>query len=465
MSALATIPASRLGRRHLPGCRARRGTVLVATMWILVVLTGMVLTLSGAMRIEAACSANYLARQQAAAVESGAVQYVLAHLEGLAGQVPSATDMPCQAVPVGDGAFWVIRADRANGARETYGLVDEASKANLNTASGEMLALLPEMTPDVAAAILDWRDADGELSVGGAESEYYLLLPRPYECKNAPFETVEELLLVKQVDAALLFGEDANRSGWLDPNEDDGDDTDPPDNRDGRLDAGIHSLVTVYSYEMNVSASGGERVNVNQASNRQLSDVLGESLSGDRLRDVLNRTRLGRPFQNVLDFYFRTGMTMEEFEPLADRLTTVAQQRLPGLINVNTAPPTVLKCLPGLEEADAAALVEARSGRDAATGSIAWVVGALPQAKAVGVASSITVRSHQFSADIVSVAGNGRAFRRCRIVVDAAGGRAKLVYRQDLTDLGWPLDEEILLQLRSGEPLEAVLGATAQETR
>lgn len=441
------------------------GTVLVATMWILIVLAGMVLVLAGAMRIEGACSANHAAQQQAAAVESGAIQYVLASLDGLQGQVPTETDMPCDGVQVGDGAFWIIRPDYEDGTEEVYGIVDEAAKLDLNTATAEMLSALPDVMPEVAGAILDWRDSDSELSVGGAEHEYYLLLSDPYECKNSPLETVEELLLIKLADKELLFGEDANRNGRLDSNENDADETDPPDNRDGSLDAGIYDLVTVYSSEANVSASGSQRVDVNQSNTGALSNVLRPSVSGNRLNDIISRVNLGRPFDNILDFHYRTGLTMAEFQPIADQLTTGTQETLRGLINVNTAPRQVLLCLPGLEEADVSALIAARSGDEADTSSIAWVAEALPQTKAVGIGSYITSRSYQFSADIVSVAGSGRAFKRCRIVVDATTSPPRVIYRQDLTSLGWPLPKEILSDLRSGVPLEDVLEATYEEAR
>jgi len=443
--------------------RGDRGTVLIVTMWIVIVLAGMVLVLAGSMRIEGACSANHAAKQQASAVENGAIQYVLASLDGLNGEVPTEADMLCQGVQVGEGAFWIVRGDREDGSEEVYGVVDEASKINLNTATEDMLAGLVGMTPEIAAAILDWRDGDSDLTVGGAESEYYLLLPEPYECKNAPLETIEELLLVKLTSMDLLLGEDTNRNGRLDDNENDADETDPPDNRNGKLDAGILDLVTVYSSEPNVAASGSQRTNVNQSRTRDLRNLLRKTVSGERLDEVLNRARLGRPFQNILDFYYRTGLTMEEFEPIADQLTTNGGKTLRGLINVNTAPKQVLLCLPGLEESDVSALMTARAGDNLDRTSIAWVAEALPQEKAVAIGSYLTSRSYQFSADIVSVAGNGRAFRRCRIVVDARKSPPQVVYRQDLTPLGWPLEPELLDALRSGTALEDVLDVIYHE--
>jgi len=63
-----------------------------------------------------------------------------------------------------------------NAERPSFELVDEASKLNLNTATVEMLQLLPGMTPELAAAIVDWRDSDSDVTTGGAEDEVYLRL-------------------------------------------------------------------------------------------------------------------------------------------------------------------------------------------------------------------------------------------------------------------------------------------------
>src|SRR5439155_12138189 len=125
-----------------------------------------------------------------------------------------------------------------------------------------------------------------------------------------------------------------------------------------------------------------------------------------------------------------------------------------GLINVATAPRQVLLTLPGLEAADADALADARTGAD--TTNLAWVMSAIAPAKAVGIGGIISSRSFQYSADIVAVSGDGRSFKRARIVVDASGlpsKPAKIVYRKDLTSAGWPLDPAIRDSLRSGNPL------------
>jgi general secretion pathway protein K len=55
-------------------------------------------------------------------------------------------------------------------------------------------------------SVLDWKDPDDLHRLNGAESDYYMALQNPYEAKNANFDTVEELALVKGVTSEVLYG-------------------------------------------------------------------------------------------------------------------------------------------------------------------------------------------------------------------------------------------------------------------
>ena len=179
---------------------------------------------------------------------------------------------------------------------------------------------------------------------------------------------------------------------------------------------------------------------------------------------VVVLARRGRPFANVLDFYFRAGLTAKEFAPIVDLITTSNDRNLVGLINVNTATREALAGLPELEETDVDALIAGRPEDPTEASTIAWVVDALAPEKALAIGSFITGRSFQFSANIVSVSGDGRAMRRCRIVVDARMDPPRVIYRQDLTSLGWPLSLEIIDDLRSGTPMQEVIERLPRET-
>ena len=491
------------GRRVAAGRRAR-GTVLIVTMWILLVLAGLVLVLGRAARVEGDRSANGLAEAQASAVEEGATQYVLARVDGLQGQTPPDADTPCEAVQVGDGAFWILRPTSKDDRTYSYGITDEAAKVNLNTATLDMLSKLPGMTPEFAASIVDWRDADSNVTPGGAESEYYLLLPDPYECKNSPLETVEELFLIRGAAKDILYGGDTNRNGILDPGEETSFITSSTSSGTGtRLNRGLVDDVTVYSGPPAATAtvtvvytgapdanattgSQPQPVNVNTAQGSALTTLLQGSVAPARLPVVIGRIRRERPFRNVFDFYYRAGLTFDEFQPIAPRVTTTSAAPPKGLINVNTAPREVLLCLPKLDDSDVSSLLAHRPATNASgllgsgstftttstpatagtsgtsTTDISWVIQALPREKAIAIGGYVTGRSYQFSADIVSVAPNGRAFKRCRVVIDARSSPPKVIYRQNLTHLGWPLSPDIVTGLRSGMGLEPVIQTIGQ---
>ena len=71
------------------------------------------------------------------------------------------------------------------------------------------------MTEDIANAIMDWIDSDEERRVGGAESADYQGLAIPYSARNAPMESIEELLQIQGITPALFYGEDAKYPGWV----------------------------------------------------------------------------------------------------------------------------------------------------------------------------------------------------------------------------------------------------------
>lgn len=162
-----------------------------------------------------------------------------------------------------------------------YGVVDEGGKINLNAllqldSSGQiaydMLLLLPNMTEDVVNSILDWIDPDDEPRASGAETSYYSGLTPSYKCKNGPLDSLEELLLVSGVTPQLLLGNDRNRNGILDADEDDGT---------GVVDRGWAAYLTVHSREQNLDSSNAPRIYVNDADLNNLYTQLQSVVSPD----------------------------------------------------------------------------------------------------------------------------------------------------------------------------------------
>ena len=399
------------------------GSVFILTLGVLLVLTSLALVMARSMRVEAAGSANDAAALKADAVARGAMEYVRSIINNTNGQLPTDDQVLSEAVPVGDGYFWLLKPDADSTSTNptwNFGLIDEAGKLNLNIANPgltnqnivDMLVMLPGVSAEMAASIMNWRLPETQAISGGATSEYYLMLPRPYHPKNSSFETIEELLLVKDVTPSVLYGQDTNRNGVLDASESgttsstpttgfggaaglgsptitsgSGNLSQPQDSRDSGIDRGLYPYVTVYSRQPRAP----------------------------------------------------TGVR--------------------GLINIMTAPRQVLMCLTtsrfGLTAADVDTIISHRDQLQPNSINVRTLTSVLgiTRQKAIAIRLFVTTSSYTCSADVVAVDGSGRGFKRYWAVFDARSSPPKIVYWRDLTPLGWPLDPGILATLRSGQKL------------
>ena len=79
-----------------------------------------------------------------------------------------------------------------------------------------------EEADNIVDAIKDWIDADNEVTRFGAENAHYKALDKPYPCKNAPIEFLEELLLIRGITKELFYGteEKPGISNFISPHGD-----------------------------------------------------------------------------------------------------------------------------------------------------------------------------------------------------------------------------------------------------
>ncbi len=257
------------------GAAPRDGYVLIVVLIVILVLSLAAYRFSDAMisQYRAGVRSADIAQVRAAAVSG--IHYVaalLANPDVLALEVGNPYDNPdfFQDVPVpldpndptGKQVYFsVINVTPLPGGGYTqrYGLADEGGKLNINALialdpSGETLynALmkLPNMTEEIADAIVDWVDGDDQARPNGAESDYYRGLPQPYSAKNGPLHSIDELLLVRGVTPQLLYGTDRNRNGIDDEGV-------------GSVDRGWSDYLTVHGREVNVDSSGLLRIWIN----------------------------------------------------------------------------------------------------------------------------------------------------------------------------------------------------------
>ena len=436
----------------------RRGSVLVVVLWVIFGLVSVTLYFAHSMALDLRAEDSRNAGVEADLAIEGARRYLSCLVSNLntAGAMPDPLAYQAEAVPVGNAHYWLIgRTNDGNpitpGSPLTFGLVDEASKINLNVANSNMLILLPRMTPQLVADLLAWRSTNTSSTAGGAESDTYMRLQPPYLCKNSPFETLDELRLVNNMTRDILYGEDANLNGGLDLNENDGDATPPSDDQNGQLDPGLFEYLTVYSREPANTTNGVARFNVaaySPATSGQLLRALTNytTITTSRAQAIIaqvNRASRGASIGSPIQFYQLSGMSAAEFEQVEPNLRG---PRVTGLVNVNTAGVMVLSCLPNMTTGTAQQLVSYRqsnrSDQNSLT-SVAWVTGVLDAQTAAAIGPWITGRTYQLMADVAALGHNGRGYRRTRFIFDTHTGTTKILYRQDLSYLGWALGKDV----------------------
>src|SRR5436309_13598198 len=143
-------------------------------------------------------------------------------------------------------------------------------------------------------------------------------------------------------------------------------------------------------------------------------------------------------------------MNEDEFMKIAFDKSVTNAARIEGRVNVNSANAAVLACLPGLSSNPelAQTLISYRQTNPDKLTTLAWVAEALGSGnnsviQALELSDCITTHSYQFSADIAALGPNHRGYHRTRFVFDTSEGTPKIIYRQDLTHLGWALGTEI----------------------
>ena len=455
--------------------RRDRGVALIVVLFLSAILTLLLYSFLREAQVETSLSNGFGREKQAehlawSAIEKGAAALMDEtdlHATPLSGWISNGTEF--YEVAFGDGVYTCYRPPAlADGSEPpTWGAQDEASRLNLNVATKEILMKLPNMTEEIDESIIDWRDPDDTVTGTGVENAYYQALQPGYSCKNANFDTVEELLLVKGVTPELLFGEDLNQNGVLDPNENDGETTPPKDDSDGTLIRGWLPLLTVFSYDKNIRADNLEkRIDINTAQPADLQKALGDVLNAQDLQRMqLRRLRFNPPgvFQSIAHLMdvpnvSPQGISPDKFRKICDRVSIVDTDTLPGQINVNLAPQEVLKLLPGLTEEDVAGIMARRTLPDADLSNIGWLLDVIPPQKLQQVANFVTVRTWQVRIDAVGRVGPkstldetakitvetgdkvppARVMKRYQAVFDKASDPPRIVWWKDASRLGMP---------------------------
>jgi len=209
----------------------------------------------------------------------------------------------------------------------TISIADESGRININALSApagqlgrrrvdQMLRLVDllnyqygESSPvsySLIPAMIDWVDSDDDVTLlsfvtrenAGVENDYYQDLPDPYPCKNAPFDVLNELLLVKGMTIEIFQGRPGNESKGIEPVD------------------GIQRFLTVY---------GDGKININEASTTVIQS-LSDSIDYALAQNIVEQRKFSR-YQSIGQLQKIPGMTPEAYSAIRGSVTVRSKSR------------------------------------------------------------------------------------------------------------------------------------------
>jgi len=289
-----------------------RGFVLVAVLLIIAVLVTIILEFNYESRLKLHLSDNFYYASKALNYAEAGLAIAMAMLKQNENMLYDE-----RYSPLFSGAVQIpVESDYC-----TILVKDESGKININalkTSDGKivrsrvdnMLKLIDllnnqyqEESPisySLVPAIIDWVDYDGEVTFlpfvkrenEGAESEYYEDLINPYSCKNAPFDTLNELLLVKGMTAEIFNGRAGDKTKNIKPVD------------------GMERFLTIY---------GDGKININEASPMVILS-LSDKMSIGLMQNIVEERKIKR-YGSVGQLQNVPGMTPQVYESIRELIT------------------------------------------------------------------------------------------------------------------------------------------------
>ncbi len=210
------------------------GLILIVVLWILMILTVLTVGIGRMASVEVALLKHALGQLKTKYIGWGAVSYAFYQIKrdiqdektgkfdslyecGLKLDEDKTQEDLFKNIPLGEGFFKIsYLLKNKNKEEEVFGFQDEERKINLNAITVENYSILHNLIVDldfdettaetVAASIVDWHDQDSQVTNNafGAEEDYYQGLANPFHCKNLPFDSIQELFLVRGMTPELF---------------------------------------------------------------------------------------------------------------------------------------------------------------------------------------------------------------------------------------------------------------------
>lgn len=191
-----------MAERHLPVRTKQNGLALITAMLVVAIAATTAAYLSLDQQIWSRQAQNLTDRAQSEVVRAGALDWAITILAKDAKDNPQsddltedwAKDLPPLAVEGGQVAG---KIHDAHGKLNLNNLVRGGKPSPPDIGAFRYLLQSLSIDPNLTDAVIDWIDADSNASAAGAEDIDYLQLPTPYRAANQPFQSIDELRLVR----------------------------------------------------------------------------------------------------------------------------------------------------------------------------------------------------------------------------------------------------------------------------
>ena len=366
------------------------GQALVPVIFVMLILTVVAVSSGISASRSAHAAGNYVNQLQSSYAARGAMNYATSALAQTSNNGSTYGIVP--PLPDTDSNGWAQMGD----AWVKIEVIDTGAFLNLNSVDLPTLQRMPVFrdNPDLANAVIAWRGtatttgttgtgatgatgtaAGASASTTATGDDPYQSLSTPYTLKNAPYDTVEELLLVQGMTPTLLYG---NAAGS------------PISALDAEADAanGVTSTSSSSTSGSSVTSTGSRAAGVSR-----LAKVSRQGAAGTGAKTgtttvggaAANATGAAAAAEDFSDIYTDSKVVLAQLFTTVSRERNVSTDGNPRL-NVNTATAQNFQDQLGLTAAQANGIIRFRTPQTGGTGGggQATPAPAAPRAPATG---------------------------------------------------------------------------------
>lgn len=201
----------------------REGAALIVSVWVILILSLLISSMAFDMQVEANVAGYQRKRVKAQYLARAGMEWATAVLSRKVTE--SADDEELQLQPDQDEQLVVASINLARGVgissvEKQLGdgtfvvdILPEESRRNVNVLTEDDWKEILDQAgventrwPELIDCFLDWVDDNDTHRLHGAESDDPFYTDREYEVKNAPLDTVDELLMIKGFDESIVYG-------------------------------------------------------------------------------------------------------------------------------------------------------------------------------------------------------------------------------------------------------------------